>query len=411
MPTPSQAPGTVEAPAQSRLEDVLVCYAANAMSARGGQGEYLRQMVYALDQLPHARVFSRRARADRAASIDVPFEGWRGSCFRAIQRTPFLRRRQDLLTLLSDVNFDSQVRAQVADVKLFNGVMAQCCDTFELLSRQRVPLVLTALNTHIDNVARLLEEEHRRLGIKTPSFIHPAMRRRVHQEIERADCIQTISHLAKETFVERGVPAEKVEVVLPAFDLNYFRPVPKTDGIFRVLAVLTIDPRKGAYYLLEAFEKAAIPGSELVIIGATGDPWSKQMLAQFVSRLSNIRIQPADVFKEPVQRTYGQASVFVHPAIEDGFALAVGQALACGRPVITTNQTGAAEVIADGVNGYVLEPRDVDGLVDRLRLLARDQSLLDRLSAAAPQAMAQLGYPQFAANMAQLYSRVLANRA
>jgi len=191
--------------------------------------------------------------------------------------------------------------------------------------------------------------------------------------------------------------------------LNYFHPVAKSDDTFRVLAVLSIDPRKGAYYLLQAFEKAAIPGSELVIIGATGDRWSKQMLAQFTSRLKNIRVQSADVFREPIESTYGQASVLVHPAIEDGFALAVGQALACGRPVITTRQTGAAEVIADGVNGYVLECRDVDGLVDRLRLLARDRSLLDRLSAAAPQAVAHLGYPQFAGNMARLYSRVLAN--
>jgi FkbM family methyltransferase len=303
------------------------------------------------------------------------------------------------------VDFDSQARAQVSGVGLFNGVMGQSSETFEFLAGQRVPLVLTALNTHIDNVAGLLEEEHRRLGIATPSFIHPEMRRRVRNEIERASSIQVISNLAKESFIERGVPAEKIEVVLPAVDLDTFHPIPKTDGTFRVLAVLTIDPRKGAYYLLQAFEKAAIPGSELVIIGATGDHWSKKMLAQFMSRMKNIRIQSADVFKEPVEATYGQASVVVHPAIEDGFALAVAQALACGRPVITTRNTGAAEVITDGKNGYVLEPRDVDGMVDRLRLLARDESLLGRMSAAAPQAVANLGYPQFAENMARLYSR------
>lgn len=393
----------------SPLKDALVCYAANATTGRGGQGEYLRQVTYALDQLPHGRVLSRRGRSDRSACIDVPLETWRGSCFRGIQRVPLLRRRHDILALLNDLDFDSQLRAHVGGVKLFNGVMGQCSETFEFLSGKRVPLVLTALNTHIDNVATALEDEHRRLGIRGRSFVHPTMRRRSRREIERASCIHTISTLSKETFVERGVPAEKVEVVLPAVDLDYFHPVPKPDSTFRVLAVITIDPRKGAYYLLQAFEKAAIPGSELVIIGATGDPWSKQMLAQFTSRLSNIRIQSADVFREPIQATYGQASVVVHPAIEDGFALAVGQALACGRPVITTRQTGAAEVIADGQHGYVLEPRDVDGLVDRLRLLARNESLLQRLSTAAPQAVAHLGYPQFAANMARLYGRVLAN--
>jgi hypothetical protein len=42
-------------------------------------------------------------------------------------------------------------------------------------------------------------------------------------------------------------------------------------------------------------------------------------------------------------------------------------------------------------------------------LLARDESLLQRMSAAAPQAVAHLGYPQFASNMAAMYSRVLGN--
>lgn len=409
MPEPSSSSGLLEASPLRRLDDVLVCYAANTVAGRGGQGEYLRQVMYALDQLPHGRVLSRGGKAARAASVEIPFQGWRGSFFRALQRTPLLRRRADWMVLLSDLDFDSHVRQQVDGVSLFNGVMGQSTDTFEFLSRRRVPLVLTALNTHIEHVAQVLDDEHRRLGVQTPSFIHPAMRRRVEREVELATCVHAVSNLTKQSFIERGVPAERIEVVLPAVDLDYFHPVPKPDNTFRVLAVITIDPRKGAYYLLQAFEKAAIPNSELVIIGATGDRWSKQMLAQFSARLPNLRLQSADVFRSPLERTYGQASVVVHPAIEDGFALAVAQALACGRPVITTRQTGAAEIISEGRNGYVLEARDVDGLVDRLRLLARDSALLDRMSQAAPAAVAHLGYPQFAERMARLYARSLSN--
>ncbi len=391
------------------LENARICFAANAAESRGGQGEFLRQMIYALDRLPQGRVLSRHARASHADCIDVPFQGWRKACFQTLLRLPLLCGRQDLLVVLNDVDFDSNVRSHLDGVKLFHGVMGQCADTLDLLSPRGIPLVLTALNTHIDSVAEVLEDEHQRLGIKTPSYIHPAMRRRVRREIERATRIHAISNLVKESFVKRGVEASKIDVVLPAVDLDYFHPVAKADPTFRVFAVLTVDPRKGAYYLLQAFEKAAIPGSELLIIGTTGDRWSKQMLAQFTSRLKNIRVQSVDVFREPIEATYGQASVMVHPAIEDGFALAVAQALACGLPVITTHQTGAAELIVDGRNGYVLEARDVDGLVDRLRLLAREESLLRQLSAAAPQSVAHLGYPDFARRLARFYSHVLAN--
>jgi glycosyltransferase involved in cell wall biosynthesis len=391
------------------LDNTLVCFAANTVEAQGGQGEFLRQMVYALDQLPRGRVVSRRACPSRADRVNVRFDGWRQISFRFIQRTPVLRRRQDYLTLISDVDFDSRVRSLVEDVNLFDGVMGQCCQTFQLLDRRGVPLVLTALNTHVDHLAAALTCEHKRLRINTCTFVHPEMQQRVRREIERASCIRVVSDAAKRTFVERGVKAEKLQVILPAVDLNYFRPAPKKDDIFRVLAVLTIDPRKGALYLLQAFEKAAIAGSELVIIGATGDPWSKLVLQQYTRRLKNVRVQSANVFDEPIESTYGQASVLVHPAIEDGFALAVAQALACGKPVITTRQTGASQLIREGQNGYVLECRDVDGIVDRLRLLAQDQSLLARMSAAAPESVAHLGYPAFAENVARLYRRVLAN--
>ncbi len=389
--------------------DSLVCYAANTTAGRGGQGEFLRQMIYALDQLPQGRVLSRGAKAGRAECVDVPLRGWRGMGFRSIAAVPVLRRRSDWLTLLSDVDFDSQAGAHQDDVGLFDGVMGQCCLTVQRLSRKNIPVVLTALNTHIDSVAEVLADEHRRLGIHSAGFIHPRMRERVRSEIERATCIRAVSELAKRSFVERGVPRDKIRVVLPAVDLDHFRPVAKKDDVFRVLAVLTIDPRKGAHYLLKAFERAAIPNSELVIIGGTGDPWSRRMLAGFSSRLSNLRIQAADVVKDPIEATYGQASVFVHPALEDGFALAVSQALACGRPVITTEQTGAAQLIAEGQNGYVLACRDIDGLVERLRHLAANESLLARLSAAAPASVAHLGYPQTAENVARLYSQALAN--
>ncbi len=388
-------------------QDALVCYAANAIAGQGGQGEFLRQMVYAIDQFPNGRIISRRATAARADCIDVPFDGWRRMAASGIERVPILRRRRDLLTLLSDVDFDSKVSAHLSGVGLFDGVMGQCCRAFETLSRGRTPLVLTALNTHIDNVAEVLTDENRRLGINSPIFVHPRMRQRVRREIERATCIRALSETVKQSFIERGVAAEKIEVILPAVDLDHFRPVAKKDAVFRVLAVLTIDPRKGAYYLFQAFERAAIPGSELVIIGSTGDRWASQMLQQFKARLPNLRIQAADVLKVPIESTYGQASVLVHPAVEDGFALAVAQALACGKPVITTRQTGAAQLITDGQNGYVLECRDVDGLAERLRLLASDESLLNRLSSAAPQAVAHLGYPSVARDVARLYERLL----
>ena len=150
----------------------LVCYAANATAGRGGQGEFLRQMMYALDQFPQGRILSRGAHASHAECADIQLQGWRGLGFRSIAAWPVLRGRSDLLTLLSDVDFDSQLSRHLADVELFDGVMGQCCLTFERLRRKNIPLVLTTLNTHIDNVEHMLTDERRRLGIDFAG-LHP----------------------------------------------------------------------------------------------------------------------------------------------------------------------------------------------------------------------------------------------
>src|SRR5436190_636790 len=72
-------------------------------------------------------------------------------------------------------------------------------------------------------------------------------------------------------------------------DLTHFRPVEKKDVVFRVLAVASIEPRKGIHILLEAFERARIPNSELVLIGGTWDRWSYTMLSGYLGRNANIR--------------------------------------------------------------------------------------------------------------------------
>jgi glycosyltransferase involved in cell wall biosynthesis len=388
-------------PALSAIKDTKIVFAANSSAGQGGQGEFLRQMIFALAHLPHASVYSR------SGAVEVPLEGFPWPQLRALISMPVLRRRMDWMTLLSDLQFDRAVVSRVGRPDVFDGVMAQCANTLEYLRPQGKKLVLTCLNTHIDNLIDVVEAEHRKVGYRGHHFFHPMMRKRSLREIESAGYIRVTSEWAKHTFVERGVSASKLRVIYPAVDLEHFKPVSKKDGIFRVLAVASIDPRKGIHYLLQAFEQARIPRSELVLIGGTGDPWSKQMLREFQSRNPNITQRFMDVTTTPIVESYGSASVLVHPAIEDGYGLVVAQALACGRPAIVTRQSGVSELIRDGQNGFVVESRSVEQLRDRLQLLASDRRLVEQMGERAPASVAHLGYEAFARNLLGFYREVL----
>jgi UDP-glucose:(heptosyl)LPS alpha-1,3-glucosyltransferase len=81
---------------------------------------------------------------------------------------------------------------------------------------------------------------------------------------------------------------------------------------------------------------------------------------------------------------YAAADVYVSPSREDSFALPVAEAMACGLPAITSACAGVAELINDGVNGFILRnPQDEQDLARLLAELYRDSAQRQRVAEAA----------------------------
>jgi len=88
-------------------------------------------------------------------------------------------------------------------------------------------------------------------------------------------------------------------------------------------------------------------------------------------------------FVDDVRTCYHASDFFVLPTYYDPCALVVFEALACGLPVVTTAQNGAGELIAEGVEGFVVPSPDRAGaLADAMDALSRDD-LRRAMSAAA----------------------------
>ena len=85
-----------------------------------------------------------------------------------------------------------------------------------------------------------------------------------------------------------------------------------------------------------------------------------------------------------VRPALAQATVYVLPSYHEGTPKTVLEAMACGRPVITTDAPGCRETVQDGVNGYLVTPKDVASLVDAMnRMLAASSQELASLGAAS----------------------------
>src|SRR5947207_15988717 len=114
-------------PSTPRLLEELsgknICFAGNSWEGSGGQGEFLRSMVFVLDHLTGGTVYCRSNTARIARSIPLHSSSLPWGPLHRVLSGPVLRRRSDWLTLVSDLQFDRSLALKIGKADLFDGVM------------------------------------------------------------------------------------------------------------------------------------------------------------------------------------------------------------------------------------------------------------------------------------------------
>jgi glycosyltransferase involved in cell wall biosynthesis len=204
-----------------------------------------------------------------------------------------------------------------------------------------------------------------------------AVTARIQAERARADHILAPSEFVVRCLVEHGVEPEKI-VRLP-FGADVQHQVgngERRDGVFRALFVGQVAPRKGVRYLLDAWRRLALPNSELVLVGGGGRAASR-LLRTDGGQCRWIGQVP----RAEVRRWFECSDVFVFPSLAEGSALVTYEAMAAGLPVITTANSGA--VVREGIDGFIVPPRDIDALAERILLLSRSPYARQEMGAQA----------------------------
>ena len=257
---------------------------------------------------------------------------------------------------------------------------------------------------HVEFVRETLQEEYRRWGMDFPDYDARSLEKRLH-EYGEADLITVLSDFARSTFVDRGTAASKLAVVRPGPDLSSFHPSPKLDRVFRVLFVGTLGIRKGLGYLLEALSNLRLPDFEILLVGGLSAE-AKSLLARFRDRVP-FRVV-GFVPRKQLHRYYSQGSVLVLPSLVEGLAGVMAQAMACGLPVIATPNTGAADLYTHGVEGFIVPPRDVAAIREKVFLLYEDPSRQEQMAAAALRLASRLRRPaDFSNHVVETYRNLV----
>ena len=132
---------------------------------------------------------------------------------------------------------------------------------------------------------------------------------------------------------------------------------------------------KGLEYLLDSFAGLDIDGAILLIIGDGDLKDYYQDLSQKMGVLDRV-IFLGKVQNEELPKYYATADLLVLPSIKiESFGLVLLEAMACGKPVIASDLPGVRTVVDDGVNGFLVRPRDCDDLATKMRLLLENNEM------------------------------------
>jgi starch synthase len=167
----------------------------------------------------------------------------------------------------------------------------------------------------------------------------------------------------------------------------------------RVLFVGGLHQRKGIGYVIDAIESLDF-AVDFTLVGRPS--------------ASNPRVEAAcrrwrwyETLPHPeVLQLMQAADVLVLPSLSEGCALVILEALACGLPVIVTPNAGVADFVRDGREGFMVPMCDTGAIVESLRRLNNDRSLLAVMSAHAQETAREMSWDNYRARLSEVVRSV-----
>lgn len=216
-------------------------------------------------------------------------------------------------------------------------------------------------NSHPAHFWEVVEEEHRRWNVRRapyPRHWNESGRRTA----ELSDYILSPSSYVSGSFRARGFDESQILYLPYPVDLSMFSARPELAipaSPLRVTCTGSVSLRKGFPYLLEAIR---LLRKEREVVLCLVENVESSML-DILPRFSDVPIEWTKPMghAELAEHLKG-CHVFALASLEDGFALTVAEALACGLPAVVSEHTGAKDLVTPGVNGEIVPIRDPQAL-------------------------------------------------
>ncbi|MBC7086103.1 MAG: glycosyltransferase family 4 protein [Methanomethylovorans sp.] len=149
----------------------------------------------------------------------------------------------------------------------------------------------------------------------------------------------------------------------------------------KIIFVGTLRPIKGVRYLIEAMTiiKKTNPYTKLIIIGDGQERGSLEKLTYDLDLRTHVSFL-GKVSNDEIPKYMKGSDVLVLPSLSESFGIVNIEAMASGVPIVSTNVGGLSYIIKDGVNGFLVNPKDPGSIAEKCLQILNDSNLKEQMS-------------------------------
>ena len=273
--------------------------------------------------------------------------------------------------------FDYWAKSNIDKCNIFVGWSGYSLQALRKAKTYGTTTIIERGSSYISFQKEMLEEEYSKYNIQTKPINERIVEKSL-LEYKEADYISIPSGFVRETFIKNGFDPKKLIQVPYGVDLSVFRQIQKNDKTFRIIFLGGLTLRKGLHYLLQAFSELRLPDAELMLIGSISAE-----IKPFLNKYSGSYCYVGKIPHLELYTYLSQGSIFVLPSIEEGFGMVINQAMACGLPIICTTNTGGADIVRDGKDGFIIPIRDINALKEKILYLYENEDKRKYMSESA----------------------------
>lgn len=363
-----------------------IAFVIHDLRARGGgQSRYVEELARRFSQGHDVTVFSN------TFDCDLTHVRWR--------HVPALRTSA-LTTVLSFRAIEPWVRRGGFDIVHAQGL---CGGTQDVITAHMCLAGRLASMRRADGTLPLRQEPWRRVVLPLERAAFRSSRR-----------VLAVSSLVARDLAVHYARRHDVEVIHHGVDTRRFRPGTEEDrarlrarfGVpaERTVALYVGELLKGAPNALRAIRET--PGVHLHVVSGS----DVASMAPLVRSLGLAERVTFEGFSDAIEEVYRGADFFLYPSEYDTFGMVVAEAMASGLPVIVSTAAGVAELISDGVEGFVVEPEDLQSIGARCERL-REPSVRATIGSAARARALEMTWDVVADRTLRVYREIVAERS